>query len=194
MHLLNLLILPLLPLLTTAQTEPSTPPTPTPTTLQTVISAAAGPAIAAAAAAPSPTQPGIAANCNAFHLVSSGETCTTIAAAAGISLANFYAWNPSVGTGCDTLWLGYYVCTGVSPTSTRPATSTTATAVATPSPTQSGMVGNCGAFYLVATGDTCTTIAQKEGVSVQNIISWNPAVGTGCTNLWWGYYICVGTL
>ncbi|PWY88126.1 hypothetical protein BO94DRAFT_441732, partial [Aspergillus sclerotioniger CBS 115572] len=150
---------------------------------------------------PSPIQPGMTSNCNSFHLVASGETCATIATSAGITLANFYSWNPSVGTGCNTLWLGYYVCTGVSATTTSVPTTTTATttatttrttSVATPSPTQSGMVSNCDAFYLVASGDTCTTVAQKKAVSVTDIVSWNPGVGTGCTNLWLGYYICVG--
>ncbi|EHA28328.1 hypothetical protein ASPNIDRAFT_136869, partial [Aspergillus niger ATCC 1015] len=127
---------------------------------------------------PSPIQPGMTSNCDSFHLVSSTDTCAAIASSAGISLANFYSWNPSVGSGCETLWLGYYVCTGVT--------------VTTPLPTQSGMVSNCDAFYLVASGDTCTTVAQKKSVSVTDIIAWNPAVGTGCTNLWLGYYICVG--
>ena len=166
----------------------------TPTTLVAVRSAA----FANAVATPSPIQPGMTSNCDSFHLVASGDTCAAIASSAGITLANFYSWNPSVGTGCDTLWLGYYVCTGVSatttsvPTTTTTSTTTTTTSVATPSPTQSGMVSNCDAFYLVASGDTCTTVAQKEGVSVTDIVSWNPDVGTGCTNLWLGYYICVG--
>ncbi|RAK95290.1 LysM peptidoglycan-binding domain-containing protein [Aspergillus ibericus CBS 121593] len=163
-----------------------------PTTLVAVPSAA----VANAVATPSPIQPGMTSNCNSFHLVGTGDTCTTIASSAGISLANFYSWNSGVGTGCDTLWLGYYVCTGVSSTTTVPSTTTTTTttttSVATPSPTQSGMVSNCDAFYLVATGDTCTTVAQKKAVSVTDIVSWNPGVGTGCTNLWLGYYICVG--
>ena len=151
-----------------------------------------------AVATPSPIQPGMTSNCDSFHLVSSTDTCVTIASSAGITLANFYSWNPGVGSGCDTLWLGYYVCTGVSDTTTTTTTSTTTTStttsVTTPLPTQSGMVSNCDAFYLVASGDTCTTVAQKKSVSVTDIIAWNPAVGTGCTNLWLGYYICVGVL
>ncbi|RAL11195.1 uncharacterized protein BO97DRAFT_406413 [Aspergillus homomorphus CBS 101889] len=147
---------------------------------------------AADAAAPTPTQPGIAASCNSFHLVASGDNCASIATAAGISLSDFYSWNSNVGSGCNNLWLGYYVCIGVGPTTTTTTTTTTATAVSTPTPVQTGMVSNCNAFYLVASGDTCTTVATKEGITVQNIVTWNPAVGTGCTNMWYGYYICVG--
>ncbi|GLA24712.1 hypothetical protein CBS147346_8935 [Aspergillus niger] len=190
MYLTYLTIFTLLTSLATAHV----PRAGTPTTLLTAPAAAIN-----AVATPSPIQPGMTSNCDSFHLVSSTDTCATIASSAGISLANFYSWNPSVGSGCETLWLGYYVCTGVSDTTTTTTTTSTTTtstttAVTTPLPTQSGMVSNCDAFYLVASGDTCTTVAQKKSVSVTDIIAWNPAVGTGCTNLWLGYYICVGVL
>jgi hypothetical protein len=57
--------------------------------------------------------------CDAFYYVESDEiACAEIAAENGISLAQFYAWNPTVGTGCSSLWTDYYVCVsiiGVSP-------------------------------------------------------------------------------
>jgi hypothetical protein len=53
----------------------------------------------------------MASNCNKFHDVVSGDTCAAIAAAAaGISLTNFYTWNPAVGSSCSMLDLGDYVC------------------------------------------------------------------------------------
>jgi LysM repeat protein len=63
---------------------------------------------------PTPQQTGIIANCNKYHLVESGDGCASIATAYGISLPNFYAWNPAVGSSCGSLWLGYYVCVGTS--------------------------------------------------------------------------------
>ncbi|RPA93363.1 hypothetical protein L873DRAFT_1581791, partial [Choiromyces venosus 120613-1] len=61
---------------------------------------------------PSPTQGGSPSRCNKWYLVASGDTCAGIASSQGISLANFYAWNPAVGSTCASLWLGYYVCVG----------------------------------------------------------------------------------
>jgi LysM repeat protein len=45
--------------------------------------------------------------------VASGDTCSAVASKAGISLSNFYKWNPKVGSSCQSLYLGYYVCVGV---------------------------------------------------------------------------------
>ena len=62
---------------------------------------------------PTPTQPGIVTDCDAFHLVVTGDVCGSIATAADISLTDFYAWNPTVGDTCANLWLNYYVCIGI---------------------------------------------------------------------------------
>jgi hypothetical protein len=63
---------------------------------------------------PSPIQTPIDQNCNKFYLVSSSSaTCAAIVKSSGISLANFYKWNPSINSECTNLWLSYYVCTGV---------------------------------------------------------------------------------
>jgi chitinase len=62
---------------------------------------------------PTPIQPGITTNCDSFHLVVSGDLCGAIAAAADVALTDFYAWNPTVGSMCANLWLGYYVCIGI---------------------------------------------------------------------------------
>lgn len=46
-----------------------------------------------------PTQPGVPANCDKFHLVASGDQCDTIEAKYGITDAQFKAWNPDVDEG-----------------------------------------------------------------------------------------------
>lgn len=117
----------------------------------------------------SPQQTGIAANCNKYYFVEIGDGCAAIASTYGITLADFYSWNPAVGTSCQSLQAGYYVCVGVSgsttsTTTTKPTTTTkapiTTTTASGPSPTQFG--------------------------------AWNPYVGTSCASLWLGYYVCVG--
>lgn len=76
-------------------TPPATPtPTPTPT-------------------GPQPQMPGIATNCKKYYKVASGNTCETIQAAKGITLAQIRAWNTMVNAGCTNLWLDYYICVGV---------------------------------------------------------------------------------
>lgn len=148
---------------------------------------------------PTPTQTGMNSNCNSFHEVASGDTCESISTAAGISLSDFYSWNPAVGNTCSSLWLGYYVCIGVigftpTPTTVSATTTTPGNGISTPTPTQTGMVSNCDAFHLVVSGDTCDSITTAAGISLSDFYSWNPAVGNTCASLWLGYYVCIGIL
>ncbi|KAH8899923.1 hypothetical protein GQ53DRAFT_790479 [Thozetella sp. PMI_491] len=141
---------------------------------------------------PSPTQDGLSATCNNYYLADGSIFCYDIAAKYGITLDNFYAWNPAVGTNCGSLWSGYYYCVGNSATSTAKPTTTT-TAVATgPSPTQTGIISSCKTYYLADGSIFCYDIAAKYGISLDNFYAWNPAVGNTCANLWKGYYYCVG--
>lgn len=82
-------------------------PAPTPTTLTTSTVPGNG------VATPTPIQGGMVENCDEFHFVVSGDSCYDIVEAAGISLDQFYEWNPAVGTDCGALWAKYYVCTSL---------------------------------------------------------------------------------
>lgn len=145
---------------------------------------------------PSPVQTGIASNCNKFYLVQQGDSCSNIASAYGISLTDFYAWNPAVGSSCANLDYGYDVCVGIigftATVTTSTSTITTPTnGISTPMPIQTGMVSNCNKFYLVQSGDGCSAIATAYGISLATFYSWNPAVGTSCASLDVGDYVCV---
>jgi LysM repeat protein len=59
---------------------------------------------------PQPVQAGINSACENFYFVQPGDGCYDIANDNGITLANFYAWNPAVHTDCSGLDYGYYVC------------------------------------------------------------------------------------
>ncbi|KAF7717569.1 LysM domain-containing protein [Penicillium ucsense] len=190
---------------------------------------------------PSPIEPGVITGCNAYHSVAAGDSCQSIVAEAHIDMADFIKWNPNVGPGCATLWLGYYVCTGVitqTPNSASPVPTTLSAiptpvvaaseAVATPStpstpssseipestnapatsalppapassaavvppnPVQKGIASQCDHYEMVKAGDTCYSISTAEGVSLSDFYTWNPSVGTDCSNLWQGYYVCIG--
>jgi LysM repeat protein len=142
---------------------------------------------------PTPTQTGMVGNCNEFHLVVSGDSCPDIASDNSISLADFYSWNPAVGSDCRTLIVGYHVCVGiVGGTPTTTTTTSTGNGISTPTPTQTGMVGNCNKFHLVVSGDSCPDIASDNSISLANLYSWNPAVGSDCRTLIVGFHVCVG--
>lgn len=49
-----------------------------------------------------------------YYLVKSGDSCSAILSEYNITLAQFYSWNPSVGSDCTTMLSGYYYCVGVS--------------------------------------------------------------------------------
>ncbi|ESZ90355.1 LysM domain-containing protein [Sclerotinia borealis F-4128] len=153
-------------------------------------------ATATTTAAPSPTQSGLVSKCNAFYKVVSGDECQAIVDSYGtFTLADFYSWNPAVGTSCRGLQAGYYVCVGV-PGSTSTLASPTATTTATstgPSPTQTGIISTCTSYYQAVSGDSCEGIANKYGTfTVAQFETWNPAVGSFCSLLIQGYYYCVG--
>ncbi|RYC65769.1 hypothetical protein CHU98_g428 [Xylaria longipes] len=166
-----------------------------PPTTSTTISSTTGNGVST----PSPVQTGIVSNCNKFYYVQSGDTCSMIVAMYGITLAQFYAWNPAVGSSCAYLGLNDYVCVGTlnatGTTTTTAATTTTkpGNGISTPMPVQTGIVSNCNRFYEVQSGDICSNIAAAYGISLQNFYSWNPAVGSSCSTLIAGDYVCVGT-
>jgi hypothetical protein len=45
---------------------------------------------------PTPTQAGMASNCNKFYITKSGDGCAAIASTYRIALSDFYAWNTGV--------------------------------------------------------------------------------------------------
>ncbi|GKZ65102.1 hypothetical protein AnigIFM50267_007266 [Aspergillus niger] len=168
------------------------------------------PATTAASAATStgsylPEQTGIASNCDKYYYVQHGDTCSDIATNHDISLNDFYSWNPAVGTTCSDLEADYWVCVGVSGGATATTTTSTSTSTSTvssttptsnaPSPTQSGLVGDCSTYYEAKSGDSCWSIVNDKYTYLTTSLfeEWNPAVGSDCSNLQPGYYYCVAT-
>ncbi|KAK4215772.1 LysM-like protein [Rhypophila decipiens] len=150
---------------------------------------------------PTPTQPDIVNNCDAFYSVKPGEGCAATASKNGISLTQFLAWNRGAGgTNCTGLWGNAYTCVYI--IGHTPTTSTTATptptkpsnGVQTPTPIQSDMVSNCKKFHFVQDNQTCDVIARQYSISLSNFVTWNPAVGSSCTGLWAKTYACVGLI
>ncbi|KAI8946257.1 hypothetical protein F4801DRAFT_565163 [Xylaria longipes] len=128
----------------------------------------------------SPSQSGLAKNCNKFYEVVGGDTCNKITSQYSISLDQFRTWNPSIDSACDNLLVDYWVCVGV------PG------AVTVPTPLMPGTISNCKTFYLVKSGDTCGKIDAQYGLSLATFRKWNTMVNADCTNLFLDYYVCVG--
>ncbi|KAF5866876.1 hypothetical protein ETB97_008680 [Aspergillus alliaceus] len=140
-------------------------------------------------------RPGIVDNCNKFHMVVEGDECHAIANSNGITLERLVSWNPEVKTDCSSLWLGYYICGKVIGVTPSPATTTGPTeptnGIETPTPILPGMVDNCDKFHMVVDDDQCGNIAHKYSISRNQFTTWNPQIGSGCSGLWLGYYVCV---
>ncbi|KAL5330732.1 hypothetical protein ACEPPN_000252 [Leptodophora sp. 'Broadleaf-Isolate-01'] len=138
---------------------------------------------------PAPTQSGIVAGCTEYYVVVSGDSCAAIESEFSITFAQFYAWNPAVGSNCENLWLGEAYCVAA-PTSTTTSSSTSSTATP-PAPTQSGIVAGCTEYYVVQSGDSCASIESEFSITFAQLYAWNPAVGSNCENLWLDEAYCV---
>lgn len=56
------------------------------------------------------------------------------------------------------------------------------------------MTKNCDKFHFIKEGQDREAVAKLYGVSVADIIRWNPAAGAQCTGLWANTYACVSVL
>lgn len=51
---------------------------------------------------------------------------------------------------------------------------------------------DCKNFYKVQSGEGCYAIEQENDITLDQFRKWSPYVDAACTNLWAGYYVCVG--
>ncbi|GKU22227.1 unnamed protein product [Fusarium langsethiae] len=150
------------------------------------------------ASKPSTTQDGLIDSCVSFHQAGKGETCAKIISNFGtFDFDTFFKWNPAVNADCSGIWAGYYYCVSVpgTPTQKPSATSPKPTAtggVQTPSPIQEGLVKNCNKFHQITSTTTCASIKSYYNLPLSQFIAWNPDVQDDCSNLWAGYWVCVG--
>ncbi|GAB1211057.1 hypothetical protein ATERTT37_000169 [Aspergillus terreus] len=142
---------------------------------------------------PVPQLPGIVDNCDEFYKVTSGDTCDSITKAYGISTAQFKSWNTGVDDSCTNLWLDYYVCVHVpGATTTAPGAAEPTTDPSSPTPKLPGIVDNCKSFHLIESGDSCWSIYTEAGITLEQLREWNTQLDAACSNLWLGYYVCIG--
>ncbi|KAJ7627354.1 glycoside hydrolase superfamily [Roridomyces roridus] len=96
------------------------------------------------------------------------DTCSAIESKTGISDATLRSLNPSINAGCTNLAVGQFLC----------VEATTST-------------GTCTETYTVVSGDSCSSIESKEGVSDAQLHTLNPTINSACTNLSVGQTLCL---
>lgn len=117
----------------------------------------------------SPVQSGQPTNCNKWYTAQSGDSCSSVADAAFITLAQFYSWNPAVSSDCASgFWLGEAYCIGTTDTtatrSSIPAPSSTSSGITAPTPNQANnAVSNCNKYAQTQSGDYCSVSALAHG-------------------------------
>ncbi|KAF5253349.1 hypothetical protein FANTH_1761 [Fusarium anthophilum] len=141
---------------------------------------------------PTPIQTGMTKNCNKFHTIKSTTTCASIQDYYKISFADFYAWNPAIGSTCTSLLVGYNVCVGI--IGQQPSPTSTGNGITTPTPIQAGMTKSCNKFHTIKSTTTCSSIQNYYKISFADFYAWNPAIGSKCTALWVDYNVCVGVV
>ncbi|KAK1635257.1 LysM domain-containing protein [Colletotrichum phormii] len=147
---------------------------------------------------PAATHEGQPADCDGWHVVASkGDSCGSMASDNGITVDQFYAWNPAVSKDCVTnFWLGQAYCVGRSSVGGTPTTTSSIPTTAKPTPpapTHTGQPANCNKWDVVQSGDGCASMASDNGITLDQFYNWNPAVSRDCvTNFWLGQAYCVG--
>ncbi|KAI5457372.1 hypothetical protein BGZ63DRAFT_321328, partial [Mariannaea sp. PMI_226] len=111
-----------------------------------------------------PVFDGQPANCNAWHTIVSGDTCSSVPALFGITLQQFLEWNPAVSADCLTnFWLTYAYCVGIDKNWSSTSTSATSTRTSSITSTSSSH-----------TESITTTPTQSSTYSTrQPIVTWN---------------------
>ncbi|KAF3145691.1 hypothetical protein TWF703_006833 [Orbilia oligospora] len=137
------------------------------------------------------------------------------------TVKDLYLWNRSIKPDCSSLVERNYLCisgpanpralpptttmattmpttmatttrTIRSTTTVRRTTTTTQDLTSTPSPLQPGTVEGCKKWAYVKDGQTCNDVLTRfEGLTLETLVRWNPAIGAGCTSLWARTYVCV---
>ncbi|KAF8537777.1 hypothetical protein BDD12DRAFT_780083 [Trichophaea hybrida] len=118
------------------------------------------------------------------YKVQQGDTCNGIAAAHGISTANFFLYNPTINSDCGNMLAGLNYCIG--PDAKAPAKRTKKMIRRASAPPKCPF-----GKYNVISGDSCQQIAAKTNTAAEAIIAANPLINSQCTNLAIGQIICL---
>ncbi|KAF8966665.1 hypothetical protein BDZ97DRAFT_1917471 [Flammula alnicola] len=143
--------------------------------------------------------------CLKYYTVQPGDTCYEIEVVFNLQDNFFRQWNPQINSGCTNIQVGLAYCvygpiTFTTPIITLPPTSTvsssTSSPVSIPSSTPTNVASGtittgCTAYYTVQSGDFCGKIDDQFGITLAQLLTWNPEINSGCTNIQVGLAYCV---
>lgn len=118
----------------------------------------------------------------AYTEVVSGDDCGKLAQRCRISNADFYKFNTKSDL-CATLMPGQYICCSAGDPYVKPK----------PAAPRPGTDGTC-ATHIISAGDTCSSIAERYGVTVDDIERWNKGrtwAWNSCSRILPTYNMCV---
>ena len=150
---------------------------------------------------PTTSDPQTIKECTFWHIAVAGDTCEKLSSDSALTVAQLTTWNPSLAKGCKFVTGNSYCIEKnygipdpvITTTAPKPPT-TTGNGVATPTPVSEGMTKSCNKFHFVAKGDGCATITKNYGISFEQMLAWNPAIGGNCEMLQLGVNYCVGLI
>ncbi|KAJ6492288.1 hypothetical protein C8R45DRAFT_990841 [Mycena sanguinolenta] len=108
---------------------------------------------------------GTLANCTTYYTVASGDSCTAIDTKYDIALSDLLRWNTALTSACTTIQLNEAYCVA-------------------------GGGNACSKIYTVASGNNCGSIESQFGVTLDNLLAWNPWLTSSCA-LEIGQNVCV---
>ncbi|KAF7296692.1 hypothetical protein HMN09_01078200 [Mycena chlorophos] len=115
--------------------------------------------------APGNVATGTLTNCTTYYTIATGDTCTSVDEKFNTSLTDLLRWNPSLTASCTTIGLGEAYCV-------------------------TGGGNACPEVYTVVPNDSCGAIETKYGITLNDILAWNPWLDSSCA-LEVGENICV---
>ncbi|KAJ6503679.1 hypothetical protein C8R45DRAFT_973429 [Mycena sanguinolenta] len=108
---------------------------------------------------------GTLTNCTTYYTIASGDTCTAVEKKFSLALTDLLHWNTALTSACTTIQLGEAYCVA-------------------------GGGNTCPQVYTVVSGDSCGAIESKFGITITQILAWNPWLTSSCA-LQVGQNVCV---
>lgn len=123
----------------------------------------------------------------ANYIIHQGETCRQLLQYGLFSQEQFFSWNPALNGNCDGLWLNYYYCVAAGDSLPAPPTETKR-----PTSIPRNQISTCTSWYQADGSETCEEIVGMFGrFSKDDLIKWNPSVGSDCGTINTDEYLCV---
>ena len=136
---------------------------------------------------PTNAYPNATAACAQYYTVQSGDGCSSIATAFGLTSNQLFDLNPGLNTDCTNLNLGEAYC--VFPT--YPLSSINTGSGIPPNVANGTITDGCSEYYTVVSGDNCGLIETKFNLTSTQFLTYNAEIVADCSNLQLGLAYCV---